>query len=419
MKIIVIGAGLMGLSSALYLSRQGHEVIVIDRQSGPAEETSYANAGLLHPSQAGPWNHPGIALQIIKWMGKEDSPFLLRPAAIPSLLGWGFRFMRHASPDRFRANLKANTRLANYTMQCLHEFTEEHGFDYGASALGSMKIFENKQDLEKELALIPVYESLGVVCEALKQDAILDIEPALLAGGANLIGGIRYPGDEAGDAYRFCQQLNKLTRNNNVRFEYGLSVQKILRSAMKITGIETSRGLYTGDAYVLAAGSYSPRLAAGLGLNIPVRPVKGYSVTLDMQRWETRPRMPVIDEQGHVAITPLGERLRAAGTAELNGYDTRINRARIQLILDRIITRYPFTKVHINADQINAWTGLRPTSADGVPIIGESAINNLFLNTGHGHLGWSLCMGSGKLLADLISGQKTGISLSPYALARF
>lgn len=410
---------MLGVATAYYLSEQGHEVTVIDRQAGPAQETSFANAGLLHPSQASPWNHPGIALQILKWMGKEDSPFLLRPAAIPSLLGWGIRFLRHAQAEKFQANLKTNTRLANYTMQCLRDFKQEHSFDYRSSALGSMKVFESEHDLEQEQGLIPLYESLGVICKPVNREEILSLEPALTESGSTLAGGILYPGDETGDAQLFCQQLSEVARSNKVSFEFGLTVQSIQSTSNRITGLATSRGDYSADAYVLAAGSYSPQLASGLRLKLPIRPVKGYSITLDMHDWETRPRIPVIDEQGHVAITPLGNYLRAAGTAELNGHNTAINHARIQLIIDRVVARYPFAKGHIRAEQISPWTGLRPTCADGVPVLGATRLDNLFLNTGHGHLGWSLAMGSGKLVADLISGHEPAINPAPYAVSRF
>ncbi|PCJ42821.1 MAG: hypothetical protein COA71_04790 [SAR86 cluster bacterium] len=419
MKIIIIGSGLMGVATAYYLSEQGHEVLVVDRQQGPALETSFANAGVLHPSQASPWNHPGIALQVLKWMGKENSPFLLRPRAIPSLLSWGISFLNHAKPNKFQANLHSNTVLANYNIQCMQDLQKQHPFDYSANSLGSMKVLGNEQDMEKELASIPLFESFGVECTVLNQAEIFKKEPALIENGENLIGGVHYPGDQAGDAYQFCIELTELAKKNNVRFEYDVTVQKLISSGHAITSIQTSNGAYTADAYVLAAGSYSPLLANSIKLKLPIKPIKGYSITLDMTGWETKPRMPVIDEEAHVAITPLGNRLRAAGTAELNGYDTEISAQRVQLILDQVISRYPAAESYSNEGDISPWTGLRPTSADGVPILGATSFKNFYLNTGHGHLGWSLAMGSGKLVADLISGQNSAINISPYSLGRF
>ncbi|MDG2089873.1 MAG: D-amino acid dehydrogenase [Gammaproteobacteria bacterium] len=420
MRIIVIGSGLMGLASAYYLSEHGHEVTVIDRQQGPALETSFANAGVIHSSQAGPWNAPGIALQVLKWMGKEDSPFLLRPNAIPSLIGWGLSFIRHSRPNRFRANLKKNAALASYNIQCMQEFLEQHPFDYCASSLGVMKVIQKEQDMEKEIASMSFYKSVGIQNEVLNQAEIFSKEPALIENGQNLIGGIYFPGDQAGDAYQFCVQLTDLLRKKNVQFEYDLTVDEFLTSNNVITAIKTSKGEYSGDSYVLAAGSYSPLLTKKLGLNIPIRPVKGYSITLDMSDWEAKPLMPIIDDEAHVAITPLGNQLRAAGTAELNGYKDEINQYRIQLVLDQVINRYPEAKKHINYEEINSWCGFRPITVDGVPIIGDApTYKNLYLNTGHGHLGWTLAMGSGKLVADNISGHNTTLDIGSYALNRF
>ncbi len=420
MKILVVGSGLLGLSSAYYLSEHGHEVTVVDRQQGSALETSFGNAGVLHSSQAGPWNTPGIAMQVLKWMGKEDSPFLLRPSAIPSLILWGLSFIRNSKLIHYRANLKKNVTLIKYNMQCMQEFVEQHSFDYCARDLGSIKIVQKEQDMEKELKMMPLYESSGVQCEVLNQAEIFSKEPALIENGEKLIGGFYYPGDQTGDSYQFCVQLAELLMGKGVQFYYDLTVEKFLTSNKSITAIKTSKGEYSADAYVLAAGSYSPLLANKLGLKIPISPVKGYSITLDMDDWETRPRMPVIDDEVHVAITPLGKRLRAAGTAEINGYKNEINENRIQLILDQVINRYSEAKKNINYEEINSWCGLRPITVDGVPILGHaSTCRNLYLNTGHGHLGWSLAMGSGKLLADQISGYNSKIDIADYALSRF
>lgn len=409
----------MGIASAYYLSEQGHDVIVVDRQPGPALETSFANAGILHPSQASPWNHPGIALQVLKWMGKEDSPFLLRPSAIPSLMSWGLSFLRNANPEKFQANLKSNTVLANYTIQCMEELLRNYPFEYSDNTLGSMKVLENEQDMEKEVATIPIFESFGVECTVLNQAEIFAKEPALIDKGKNLIGGIHYPGDQSGDAFQFSTKLAELAKNNNVQFEYGLQVKAFQSSGQKITSIKTNKGDYSADNFILAAGSYSPLLAKTLKLTLPIRPIKGYSITLDMSDWNSKPIMPVIDEEAHVAITPFGNRLRAAGTAELHAYNTEINSARIQLVLDQVINRYSSAEEYKTKGDIHPWTGLRPTSADGVPILGNSAYKNLYFNTGHGHLGWTLAMGSGKILADMIDGQQPEINVLPYSLERF
>lgn len=419
MKIIVVGSGLMGVATAYYLSEQGHEVIVVDRQQGPALETSFANACVLHPSQASPWNHPGIAWQILKWMGREKSPFLLRPSALPSLFRWGLTFLHHAKPEMFHANLKVNTALANYNIECVEDLQKQHPFDYCAKRLGSMKVLENEQDLETATEQIALFQAMGIECRALNQAEVFDKEPALVENGSKLLGGIYYPKDQTGDAHQFCFKLAELAKLNQVQFEYDLNVQEFVIANNKITGIKTSKGDYSADAYVLAAGSYSPLLAKSLKLKLPIRPIKGYSITLDMDNWKLKPQMPVIDEEAHVAITPLGNRLRAAGTAELNGYNVEINAQRIQMVLQQVIARYPEAGTNIQDADINPWTGLRPTTADGVPIMGKTSIKNLYLNTGHGHLGWSLAMSSGKIVADIINGSKPAIDAAPYSLTRF
>jgi len=419
MKIIIIGAGLMGVTSAYYLSEQGHEVLVIDRQGGPALETSFANAGVLHPSQAAPWNHPGIALQILKWMGNEHSPFLLRPRALPSLFNWGISFLRHARPNNFQANLQSNTVLANYNIQCMQDLLRKHPVDYCANSLGSMKVLEREQDMETAIASIPLFERLGVQCAVLSQAEVFNKEPALIENGNKLIGGIYYPSDQSGDAHQFCTKLTELAKNNHVQFEYNKVVEEIIHSGNKIIGVKTAGVTHTAYAYVLAAGSYSPLLAKSIKLKLPIRPVKGYSITLDMHDWEIKPRMPVIDEETHTAITPLGNRLRAAGTAELTGYSRDINSQRIQMVFDQVKVRYPAAGRGSKDVEISPWTGLRPTSVDGVPILGSTPFENLYLNTGHGHLGWTFAMGSGKLLADVISGLKPDIEVSAYNVSRF
>jgi D-amino-acid dehydrogenase len=419
MKIIIVGSGLLGVATAYYLSELGHEVIVVDRQQGPAQETSFANACVLHPSQASPWNHPGIAWQILKWMGKENSPFLLRPSALPSLLKWGLTFLNHAKPEKFQANLRVNTALANYNIECVEDLQKHHPFDYAAQRLGSMKVLGNEQDLENAKEQIALFQAMGIECQVLNQAEVFNKEPALVENGSKLVGGIYYPKDQTGDAHQFCLKLVELAKLKQVQFIYDLNVNEFSIANDKITGIKTNKGDYSADAYVLAAGSYSPLLAKSLKLNLPIRPIKGYSITLDMEDWDLKPQMPVIDEEAHVAITPLGNRLRAAGTAELNGYNTEINSQRIQLVLQQVIARYPQAGANIQNADINPWTGLRPTTADGVPIMGETPISNLYLNTGHGHLGWSLAMGSGKLVAEMINGSDPDINAAPYALSRF
>ncbi len=419
MKIIVIGSGLMGVASAYYLSQQGHEVLVVDRQAGPALETSFGSACVLHPSQAAPWNHPGIVWQLLKWMGKEDSPFLLRAKTIPSLIRWGLAFIKQSSPAKFKANLQLNTTLANYNLECLQDLLVKQPIEYAAKRVGSLKVFETEQEMEKDVAAMQLFQELGVQCSVLNQQEIFEKEPALVEKGHRLIGGIHFPDDQAGDAQLFCSKLAELAIANQTRFEFDLQVERFNAEKNAIKSIQTSKGEYTADAFVLAAGSYSPLLARTSGLRLPIKPVKGYSITVDMEDWRSVPVMPVIDEEYHVGITPLGNKLRAAGTAEITGYDTAVQQARVDMIKQQVIARYADAKKSIDAGRVSSWAGLRPTCVDGVPILGSTAFDNLFLNTGHGHLGWSLAMASGKVVADVVSGNKSDIDLRSYNIDRF
>ena len=419
MKIIIIGAGLLGSSSAYFLSKLGHEVVVLERQSGPGIETSFANAGMLTPSQAAPWNQPGLLRNLLRWVGREDSPILVRSGAVFSLLGWGSRFILNSSLARFRQNLQKNAGLARYSLGILQAFRERHAVHYDATTRGTLKFFVSRRDFDHEAGFNDLYREAGIDFRLLDSKTVLQVEPALADISPRIVAAIHYPHDESGDAHLFCNALAEQAVNAGARFRYGVNIRGFVRSGQRISAVVTEQGEQQAEAYVLAAGSYSPLLSASVGLRLPIRPVKGYSLTFNLDGWDKGPTMPLVDESAHTAITPLGSRLRVAGTAEFNGYNTELAPGRIENMARILRATCPGFIPHMDLEAAIPWAGLRPYSCDGVPLLGPTPLANLYLNTGHGHLGWSMSMGSGKLVADFINGTGTDINLSPYQLARF
>jgi len=418
MRIVVIGAGLLGVATAYYLARDGHEVIVLDRRQGPGLETSFANGGMLTPSQSAPWNVPGIALQVIRWLGRAQSPILIKPSALFSIAGWGLAFLHNSSPEKFRENQHKNYLLADYNIKCLQGIRQQHALSYDGAEQGTMKIYRNTAAFEDAQHLMQLFANQHTY-ELLDCNGVIHHEPALTGVKDTIVGGIYFPEDESGDAYKFCAELERITREYGVTYLYQTDVSGIIKSDRGVKALTTSAGQIQADRFILAAGSYSSLLARSAGFNLPIRPVKGYSLTLDFIGTGSGLTLPIIDESRHIAITPLGERVRVAGMAELAGYDTSINEKRIDKIYSYFTEIYPEASRRCRIDSSQKWTGLRPYSCDGVPIIGQSPLDNLYLNTGHGHLGWSMAVGSARLLADWVSNKEAEIDLKPYQLDRF
>ena len=418
MKVIIIGSGLIGVSTAYFLSQQNHEVHVYDRKDGPGMDTSFANGGMLTPSQAEPWNQPGIFWKALSWLGDENSPFLVRPRAVFSVLGWSLDFIRNSSRKRFMANTRKNARLASYSIQVLRELRQKHDLHYDENTRGTLKIFTDRNSYEEIIEHSRCYKELEIAFRLLDSREVLELEPSLSALQSTIVGGIYYPGDESGDAHKFCQSLAVQAEKSGVKFHYQMEVKGFEFERNKISAVETSSGTCSADAYVLAAGSYSTLLAGSADVRLPVRPVKGYSLTIDIDGWKDGPKMPVVDESLHIAMTPLGSRLRVAGTAELNGYDKDIRQSRVEHMFRYVAKVYPGLAQYLEPESVTTWTGLRPYSSDGVPVLGKTPYTNLYLNTGHGHLGWSMAAGSGRLVADIIGGNDPGLDPEPYRLGR-
>jgi D-amino-acid dehydrogenase len=421
MRVVIIGAGLLGVATAYHLQQAGLEVTLVDRRPGPGEETSARNGSVLHPSLAEPWNSPGIWRTLVRSIGREDAALLLRLRALPGSLRWGIRFLHAASPARFAEGTRRNVRLAMANEQQLAEIRDRTGIDFHWYRRGILTVFREEPALESALRASRMLVELGVQVQALDVATTVATEPALADVHGALAGALFAPGCEGGDPMLFCQALAMWLAERGVRQRYGTSVSRIERSGGKVSKVVLESGeAWPVDHVVLAAGSYSVALARQVGLRLPIRPVKGYSLTLPRSDGDGAPRMPVGDALLHVVVTPVGDdRIRVAGTAELAGYDTTASEARaanLVGLLERVFPRFAAATRGVDRQ---VWTGLRPTSADGVPLIGATGTANLWLNTGHGHVGWTMAAASGRLISDIMLGRAPILPARDYAPDRF
>ena len=418
MWIIIIGAGVLGTATAWFLNQNGHDVHVIDRATAAASETSFANGGLLHASHAEPWNAPGVAGQLLRWLGREDSPLLLRPGAIPGLARWGLGFLGNSRRSRFEQSTRDNTRLALYSLEVLRELRRATGLRYDHRREGIVKVFRDERGLDKALHAARLTSDLGLRYSALDARQTVALEPSLADVAHELVGSIYYPDDESGDACLFARGLAARAEAHGVRFEFDIEVERMLRDGDRISGLATSKGPRTADAYVLAAGSYSPLLARSAGLRLPIYPVKGYSFTGPAAAWREAPTIAMIDDANKVVLSILGERVRMAGTAEFTGYDTGLRANRAENVYRQVIKTFPSLADALGPGQLTAWCGLRPVTVDGRPLLGATPLRNLHLNTGTGHLGWTFACGAARLVADGMDGREPALPLETFALTR-
>ena len=413
MTIIVLGAGAVGTATAWYLKKAGHDVTLIERQAEAGMETSWGNGGVIHASEVEPWSQPGMPVKIIKWLGKENAPLLLRYGAIPHMLGWGIAFARNCTPERFRANAAANLHLALHSLKSLQEIGAETGIPYDRATRGVLKIYRSAQALdgaEKSCALLAQH---GLTFERVDPDRCVALEPALKDTHSTLAGALYFARDEVGDCNKFTQGLAGACAARGVALRFGETVQSIETSAGRVTAVVTDRARTPADAVVVAMGSFSAPLLARNGLRIPIYPVKGVSITFQRAGWETAPAMPVIDDSKLFGLVPIGDRMRISGSAEITGYDATPAKARAQAIIANAAYTFPEIKRHFDIANSRVWAGLRPVSPSGTPLIGETQIRGLWINAGHGHLGWTLSCGSGRVMADLFDKSDAGIPLPP------
>jgi D-amino-acid dehydrogenase len=420
MHVAIIGAGLAGLTTAYALERRGVKVIVLDRREGPGLETSFGNAALMHPSLVGPWNEPGVALDLLRWLGRDDAPMLLHLRQLPALAFWGLRFLAESTPARHAANTLKNLRLALLARSEMDALRADIDIDFCWKKTGLLSVSRSAGAFALSQAAARAVEPFGVRLRVLDRDETLALEPALAPVAGAIQGSVHFSDDERGDAHLFCAALAERLARRGVTFAFNADVSGLACAQGRITAIETAEGPITADAYVLAAGSYSTPLTDALGVRLPVRPAKGYSLTLHCPGNPHVPTMPISDNSVHAAVTPIdATRVRIAGTAEFAGLDTTLRSARVDYLMSLLRQIYPRLAETVAPDHITPWTGLRPMSADGVPTASRTIYRNLVLNTGHGHIGWTTCMGTARLVADIICEQAPPLPLADYSLDRF
>lgn len=415
---VIIGGGLQGLATANYLLDRGEKVLLLEKEEGVALATSYANAGMLTPSQAMPWNSVTDVLQILSGIGRSDSPMLINLRYLPSLFFWGFRFLANSIPSRFLRNSRNSFLLASYSKDLTGEMRSLHNLNYDQSEKGTMKIFRSQKSLDQTINIAKNLSELGLELTIMDRDKLVKAEPALKKISEQLKGAIFYPLDEIGDAYKFCKELEKIIREKGGRIHVNTEIKNILVNKKAINGLVTDRVEIRAKNIIVAAGSWSYLLLKKLGLSLPVRPAKGYSLTLNTAGSNNSPKLAILDDSIHTAVTPFKNRIRIAGTAEFTGFNDFISQQRIDYLFNVLKKVYPDLYSEISPEEGSVWCGFRPMSPDGLPYIGETAIKGLYLNVGQGHLGWTSAMGSGALLADLIVGRKPIIDPSPYLANR-
>ncbi len=416
MRIVVLGAGVIGVASAWYLARQGHEVTVIDRQNGPALETSFANAGEVSPGYSAPWAAPGIPMKALKWMFQTHAPLVIQPKLDLQRVDWIWRMLSNCTTAAYKTNKSRMVRLAEYSRDQLIALRAETGLAYDQRSKGTLQLFRTERQVDAAGKDIAVLKADGVPFEVLDRAGCLAAEPGLAGAADRIAGGLRLPGDETGDCFKFTQGLATKAEGLGVTFRWGVAIDRLIGRGGIVTGVMTSEGLLTADAFVLAMGSHSPALAAPFGMKLPVYPVKGYSITARITDQTRAPVSTVMDETYKVAITRLGDRIRVGGLAEIAGFDLSLNprrRATLEKSVGELFAGGGDLK------GASFWTGLRPMTPDGTPLVGRSSLPNLWLNTGHGTLGWTIAAGSGRVLADLISGRRPEIETADLGYGRY
>jgi D-amino-acid dehydrogenase len=416
MHVVVLGSGVIGVSCAYHLALAGHSVTVLDRREAAGMETSFANAGEVSPGYSAPWAGPGVPLKAIKWLLMHHRPLVIRPHFDMALLRWGLAMLRNCTAARYKVNKGRMVRLAEYSRDCLIELRAQTGIDYEQRTQGTLQLFRTQKQFDASAADMAILREHGVAHALLDADGCLKHEPALSAVRAKFVGGLHLPGDETGDCFKFTQALAALAAQRGVKFRFGVRIERLLHVGGQVHGVATATGTVKGDATLVALGSYSPLLLAPLGISLPVYPVKGYSLTLPIQDHGAAPESTVMDETHKVAVTRLGERIRVGGTAELAGYDLRLQEAR-RRTLEHVVTDLFPGGGDLSGAQF--WCGLRPMTPDGTPLLGPTGLRGLYLATGHGTLGWTMAAGTGRVMADVIGGRKPPIDMQGLTLARY
>lgn len=415
MRVIVLGSGVIGVASAYYLAQQGAEVTVLDRQSGPAEETSFGNAGQISPGYSTPWAAPGIPFKAVKWMFQHHAPLAINLDGSMWQLQWMAQMLKNCNPQSYAVNKERMMRVAEYSRDCLRELRKDTGINYENRAKGTLQLFRKEAQMEAVQRDISVLQECGVSYKLLNGNELGRVEPALANTQDKLVGGLHLPNDETGDCYLFTNALAQIAKELGVNFQFNQNVEKLIVEGDQIKGVQVNGKVLTADRYVLAFGSYSRDFLKPLDLQLPVYPVKGYSLTIPIIDPAFAPQSTVLDETYKIAITRFDQRIRVGGMAELSGFNLGLNedrRATLQMVTQDLFPGGDMA-------QASFWTGLRPMTPDSTPIIGATRFKNLFLNTGHGTLGWTMACGSGKLISDIVLNHKTEISTDGLSIQRY
>lgn len=415
MRILVLGSGVIGVTTAWYLRQAGHDVVVVDRQPEPAMETSFANAGQVSPGYASPWPAPGIPAKAIGWLLSRHAPLAIRPTADPAQYRWMWQMLRNCTNARYGVSKARMVRLAEYSRLSLEQLRQELGLQYEQRTLGTTQLFRTSAQLDAAARDIAILEQYGVTYQLLDREGIIGAEPALAKVQDDLVGALRLPGDETGDCHLFTVQLAELAARQGVEFRQG-TVEALQAGGGRVTGVRIDGRLETADRYVMATGSWTAPLLAPLGIRLPVYPLKGYSLTIPIRNEEMAPISTVLDESYKVAITRFDDRIRVGGMAEVSGYDMSLPERRRQTLEMVVRSLYPEGG---DLEAAEFWTGLRPSTPDGPPVVGATRYPNLLLNTGHGTLGWTMACGSGRYLADLVDGRTPAIDPEGLDISRY
>ena len=416
MKIAILGSGVIGTTAAYYLARDGHDVTVLDRQPGPALETSYANAGEVSPGYSAPWAGPGVPAKAIKWLLMHHSPLVIKPMLDAAMWGWGLAMLSNCTEARYRVNKARMVRLAEYSRDCMKQLRADTGIRYDERTQGTLQLFRTQKQLDGTAKDIEILQQYGVPYQLLDRAGYLQHEPALADVKEKFVGALRLPGDETGDCFKFTNTLAEMAKGLGVKFRFGVHIERLASEGGAITGITTDQGLVAADRYLLALGSYSTAMLRPLGMKVPVYPVKGYSITVPITDASKSPESTIMDETHKVAVTRLGDRIRVGGTAQLSGFDLALDDRRRRTLEFVVNDLFPQGG---DVSRAEFWTGLRPMTPDGTPVVGPTRLPNLWLATGHGTLGWTMAAGTGRLLADWMSGRKPEIDTEGLTIARY
>nr|WP_314539139.1 D-amino acid dehydrogenase [uncultured Massilia sp.] len=414
-RVLVLGSGVVGVTTAYYLAKAGHEVTVVDRQPGPALETSFANAGQISPGYASPWAAPGIPLKAFKWLFQRHAPLAIRPDGSLFQLQWMWEMYRNCDATRYAVNKERMVRLAEYSRDCIRQLRADTGIAYEGRQQGTLQLFRTQAQFDGAAKDIEVLRDAGVPFEVLDSAHLAQAEPALAHVRGKLVGGLRLPNDETGDCQLFTSRLTQMARELGVRFEFDTEIQHLDIRNGEIAAVRTSKGTFEAERYVLALGSYS-RLLLQDQFRVPVYPLKGYSLTVPIVDAAKAPVSTILDETYKIAVTRFDDRIRVGGMAEIAGYSKALNPARRETLELVVNDLFPG-----GGDVKNAtfWTGLRPMTPDSTPIVGATPLRNLFLNTGHGTLGWTMACGSASVIADLVGGRTPAIPAADLAVFRY